>query len=337
MKKRTLAILLLAAMLLLAACGTAAPDNEAAAPDDEAAPPARVLLAAYNYDVDGVLNWESVYTYDEAGRLMQETTSWYNYSPEYGPYIYDFTYDDAGRLLTKTSSNRGGADYHAEGDVERTYTEDGSLLTYSYHGMIDQWTTEAYLYDDDGALTGETLTIVGAHHYDISEAATDDGGKRIVKHDLETPALDHVLIYDAEGRLTQGFDDYWVTPIHYTYYDTPYLTVRYERTDVELDSGVQPMERIFAYITDSAGFEIAFVPLGMSGETELLFDADGYLTGANLYDPDGSPAGTAVLVYGAPTESVAWASPDEVSVQGPEFETVWVPSGLSVLPGRKSA
>ena len=40
---------------------------------------------------------------------------------------------------------------------------------------------------------------------------------------------------------------------------------------------------------------------------------------------------------GAPTESVAWASPDEVSVQGPEFETVWVPSGLSVLPGRKTA
>ena len=93
--------------------------------------------------VDEELTENITYTYDEAGRMTEEV----HFSPDGAEQIRNnWYYDDAGKLISQTTSYEGQTT-----DIHRyTYNEEGLLKKHSYETFnVERWRKE-YTYDENG-------------------------------------------------------------------------------------------------------------------------------------------------------------------------------------------
>lgn len=119
------------------------------------------MLSSLSYS-SGELNTESLWTYDEAGRLLHKTISiCYGAEKEVREELR-YTYDDKGNVLT-TYENYGGDDRRAMRS-ECTYDEAGNLLTEQFYMGEQYLGLREYTYDSNGIrLTAKHTTPDGNH------------------------------------------------------------------------------------------------------------------------------------------------------------------------------
>lgn len=243
---------------------------------DEADPTAetkRLVRVVTNSD-------DITYTYDAEGRLAEKVS-------EHRHYVYE--YDEAGRLVSKKQPD---SDYNGEDAIEREYNAAGQLVQENRYGIIDMWRESTYTYGEDGRIATEDIYSIDPYiDLDISGGcaysySTDDAGY-LTETRTGTYGSDYggVYIYDEQGRLVQGTDEYWLTQVEYSY---------------EADSGswrvytkylptIDEESYIYAHICryDAAGAPIEEVWLGVGdGDDSFSFtyDDDGYLIAVDCGD-----------------------------------------------------
>ena len=273
MRKRIIPAVLAAllALSLLAGCGS----KDDAESGDAAAAPDRRLVAVYYDNADGQVVQSTEYAYAD-GVLVSETTR----QDDSNWNTYRFTFDEQGRLTQKkwedgTLQDSGNG--RRDEDMLFVYDAAGHVATRSYSGPTDSWRDEVFTYD------GDLITGMERRYGSTTEGWTytgqqdDDGGVTYTAHcDTNDFFEDVTYIYDAEGRMTQDYDDYWGTPITYAYIDDPVLTIR----QVKGTMNDEPYSTTVAALTDTAGNLIDSVYLGNSEGLQLERDPDGYLVGA---------------------------------------------------------
>ena len=295
------------------------------------------LLAVETYNDSGELSGKKSYEYNDAGlpvRCVEQS-----YGDWSTKLVYTYTYDGEGRLLNKHMSRDDG-EYETDVFV-RSYNDDGTLALSSYTGIQDIWTTEEYTYDENGLVVREKQTIfVGedASGYYSFENSVDEQGNltAIRRYEDSSEPRDAVFIYGPDGRMLQGYDEYWLTPITYTYVDDPCFCVRDETGSMgDGYGGMTSYTRRVAYILDSAGREVESYVLGTVGEMELTYSEDGYISSVASYYNGyrgvetrfiyGDPADAAAAAAAAPVESVRLTvTGNEVNIRtgpGTEYES----------------
>lgn len=264
----------------------------------------KVLLAVNEFDENDTLTAQTKYEYDENGLLIRSVTQSYGASPR--ETVYDYTYDDLGRLLQKSESDLEGY----PGVFVRKYDSNGDLLLDGFIGSADMWTEFVYTYNEEGQIV---YAIVKDSYPDVPMEATvnefsysyhnnEQGNHVAVRHCENNSALEDVeFVYDADGKMLQGYDEYWCTPIRYEYVDDLYFRVRDEsRTiDSDADGHVEDYASRIAYILDSAGQEIESFTLGAPETVQISYDEDGYLL--QSYDT-GMYIPKYEFIYGLPGE-----------------------------------
>lgn len=242
----------------------------AEAESDEADPAAetkRLVRVVTNSD-------DITYTYDAEGRLAEKVD-------KFRHYVYE--YDEAGRLVSKKQPD---SDYNGEEAIEREYNAAGQLVQENRYRIGDMWCESVYTYGEDGNIaTEDVYTELGGGGC-VYSYSTDDAGY-LTETRTGTYGGDYggVYIYDEQGRLVQGKDEYWYTPTEYSYEAdsgswrvyTEYLTTSGEES------------YIYAYICqyDSAGAPIEELMLcGGNGDDPISFtyDDDGYLIAVDCGD-----------------------------------------------------
>lgn len=213
----------------------------------------------------------TTYTYNDQGWLTGETTE-NSYSKN---YIY--TYDAEGRLLKKEIDGDG----FSEEGIVRAYDEAGRLIEEGSYKIGDYWYDVLYTYDEDNRIKTESWSSewVGDYEYvheyseDASGQLTDTRTRVLDTESFIEAVTESVFIFDEQGRMIQGFDEYWCVPVEYTYIELPVYRAysqQYVPYDEVVDGGV------CMDILDDAGNVIETIWLG-GLDADLEFDADGYL------------------------------------------------------------
>ncbi len=275
------------------------------------------LLKVQSYGQFGYFYGETSYEYNDEGLLVRSVYQTYGDSP--WEAVYTYTYDGEGRLLNKHQSSDEG-EYETDVFV-RSYNDDGTLASSSYSGYSDIWTTEEYFYDENGLVVREKHTIFpgdteGSSFYSFENSVDEQGNLTAIRHDEDYPESEGVaFIYDPDGRMLQGFDDYWGAPITYTDVDDPYFCVRDEVETVDYWGSGQTdtWHRRVAYILDSAGKEVESFDLGTVGEMELTYDEEGNLSSVKYLDS--YLLSETRFIYGDPAEAAAGAPTENGGAQ----------------------
>ena len=181
-----------------------------------------------------VQNTTDIYSYDDAGRLIQqvdtiETETFDGEGNSYGvlPYTtyYDYTYNDAGELVSRIDTDEYGTE---SGRYEYTYT-DGEMTNekYIWYDYSPDWTqiervTEyIYTYDDEGrkatseryddgeqisaseySYNGILYIVKSASGY-VSANLRNESGIQIMSIGTSSEEGEPELIYDDAGRLAR--------------------------------------------------------------------------------------------------------------------------------------
>lgn len=272
MRKRIIPAVLAAllALSLLAGCGS----KDDAESGGAAAAPDRRLVAVYYENADGQIVQSTEYAYAD-GVLVSETTR----QDESNWNTYRFTFDGQGRLTQKKWENgtlQDTGNGRRDEDMIYVYDAAGHVATHAYSGPTDTWRDEAFTYDGDLITGMERRWGSTTEGWTFTGKQDDDGGVTYTAHCDTNAAEDVTYVYDAEGRMTQDYDDYWGTPLYYAYIDDPILTICQTKGTMNDES----YSTMSAALTDSAGNLIDVVYLGNTEGLQLERDPDGYLVGA---------------------------------------------------------
>ena len=249
----------------------------------------KVLLATYNRLNDGTLYEQTFYTYNDRGLLVHSETQ-----DQYNDIVFSYEYDELGRLVKKNREPAGDSHYPRE--VEREYDGAGRLVSESRNRLGDYWSTAHYTYEADNRVLTEHWESEDLEDYDYTHSYRLESDGTLIDLRRGSSGVGE-LIYDSKGRLIQGYDDYWLTPIEYSYFEDKYFAIRTESMQMDGDDYVWT----YAYILDAAGAEIEQISLsGMfmpESAPTLTYDLDGYLHYVNYED------GQIEFVFGALSDS----------------------------------
>lgn len=144
-------------------------------------------------------NFETLYTYDDAGNILTET------DPLGG--VQSFSYDAAGLPLTSTDKNDNLTSmfYSLEGRIERMTDPSGTVTTYTYDGAGN---LISMIEDALGDLTRETVSSYDEKNRMLTETAADGGvttyvydGNNNVTSITDPTGIVETRSYDNRDRL----------------------------------------------------------------------------------------------------------------------------------------
>lgn len=178
----------------------------------------KVTARSSSMDDDGSLSWE--YAYDEQGRLAStyETVDMGEGADSGTTTVY--TYDDAGRLVADECYDSNTAHYY-------TYDDTGRLVEMDLGGVNDVTGVTTFAYDDAGKLVSETYRYKS--NSGTVTSYTYDGQGNLIQAQSYDETLGEVyetITYqcDGAGRLTSVSGSYSydsaVAPVSYAYDET---------------------------------------------------------------------------------------------------------------------
>ena len=237
----------------------------------------KVLLATYNHYSDGTWYEQTFYTYNDRGWIVRSETQ-----NEYNTSVFSYEYDELGRLVRKTREPAG--DWHYDGEIEREYDEAGRLVSESRNRLGDYWSTAQYTYGADNRILTEHWESEWIEDYDCTHSYRLESDGTLIDLRRDSNDVEEEWIYDSEGRLIQGYDDYWGSPIEYSYFEDKYFSIQTQSMQIDGDDYIWT----YAYILDAAGAEIEQISFSGTFMPEssptLTYDLDGYLHYVNYGD-----------------------------------------------------
>ncbi len=276
----------------------------------------KVLLAVNEYNEAGAIGSAVKLEYNERGLLARSTHKYYNNGMFSWEFDYLFSYDEAGRLLRRNMYfEEYGTGYD---DLICTYNDKGQLISEETYGDGEESEIREYDYDEDGRLSRERETLSSPmlrgeikNEYSYSYHTDDQGYLVGVRKDVTGSGEEEIAaVYNPDGLLVEGCRKTAGTGslVHfkYDYLEIPGTCIRDEHQTFTYESGDGfSSDARVVYFSDSTGRETESLILGTSETVEMTYDEEGYLVEA--YNPT-EYYGKIELVYGSSTDSESTGS-----------------------------
>ena len=294
MKGSVQTVLLITCMVILSGCVAELPQsvsNKTVAHDDG------MVLLSVNQHWEDFYDLKTTFVYNDQRQIIMSISS--DPSDDCSCLeVYHLRYDDEGRLVEK----RGGpyAGYSLD-DLDRQYDESGNLARESGYDEELRYKVE-YIYDvkkrvaQENWMYGEDPDEQWSKEYLHTYSNRSDGMLEDQRQWFKNGELvgENTNLYDASGRLMQGYDDEWDTLIQYKYLKDKYFNLYTESKNQYGKSKVAENRKqetdMYAEILDTAGKTIERIRI--LGSPRLKYNSDGYLVKAQ------TDQGYAEFIYG---------------------------------------
>lgn len=235
----------------------------------------RQLLQVIIYSSFSSTPTTSDYTWNDQDQIICEEVD-----TGYLQYDYTYEYDVQGRLISKAA----GVGIQNRGDewIKRSYDSGGNLLTEGSQLIGDYFAMRTFTYSADGILETEhrEMEYAGDSDYVYTYEEYSDGTYAYTRHQTDNSTADAVFIYESNGRLIQGLEEYWLVPTTLTYTSDPlFLIVSESYAMPDWTDGIPDSTSTYALLLDSIGKEVDRIPLGSNPTLE--YDDAGYLIKAS--------------------------------------------------------